>query len=99
MNNNEILIFDTDLVGTYGFCSDISRSWWIGDEKPPAKMISAYQHGHEHIRQNMEMLKPGLSFKDITHKGQHLDDKFQKLKYGCKYHGIGLCDEWPMIIA
>ncbi|MEH6457635.1 MAG: dimethylsulfonioproprionate lyase DddP [Cocleimonas sp.] len=97
LKNNEILVFDTDLVGTYGFCSDISRSWWIGDEKPPEKMISAYQHAHEHIKQNMEMLKPGLSFKDMTHKGHHLDNKFQKLKYGCKYHGIGLCDEWPMI--
>ncbi len=97
LNNNEILVFDTDLVGTYGFCSDISRSWWIGDEKPPAKMISAFQHGYDHIQENMEILKPGLSFKDMTHKGHHLDEKFQKWKYGCKYHGIGLCDEWPMI--
>ena len=97
LNNNEILVFDTDLVGTYGFCSDISRCWWIGDEKPPTKMISAFLHAQEHIKQNMEMLKPGLSFREMTHLGHHLDDKFQKLKYGCKYHGIGLCDEWPMI--
>ena len=60
-------------------------------------MISAFLHAQEHIKQNMEMLKPGLSFREMTHLGHHLDDKFQKLKYGCKYHGIGLCDEWPMI--
>lgn len=97
LQNNEILVFDTDLVGNYGLCSDISRSWWVGDQKPPAKMISAHQHAVDHIQQNMEILKPGLSFYDMTHKGHHLDDKYQKLKYGCKYHGIGLCDEWPMI--
>ena len=97
LQNNEILSFDTDLVGTYGYCSDISRSWWIGDEKPPQKMIDAHLHAQQHIKQNMEMLKPGLSYSDMTHKGHHLDDKFQKLKYGCKYHGIGLCDEWPMV--
>ncbi len=97
LQNNEILSFDTDLVGNYGFCSDISRSWWIGNEKPPQKMIDAHLHAVDHIQENMEILKPGLSFREMTHTGHHLDDKFQKLKYGCKYHGIGLCDEWPMI--
>ena len=97
LKNNEVLAFDTDLIGTYGYCSDISRTWWVGDQKPPAKIISAYQHALEHIQTNMEMLKPGLSFHDMTHAGHHLDDQYQKLKYGCKYHGVGLCDEWPMI--
>ena len=97
LQNNEILSFDTDLIGTYGYCSDISRSWWIGDDKPPQKMIDAYLHAQQHIKENMEMLKLGVSFSDMTHKGHRLDDKFQKWKYGCKYHGIGLCDEWPMI--
>ncbi|MEM7520220.1 MAG: dimethylsulfonioproprionate lyase DddP, partial [Pseudomonadota bacterium] len=31
--NNEIIAFDTDLVGSYGICVDISRTWWIGDRK------------------------------------------------------------------
>jgi len=38
--NNEIISFDTDLVGSYGICCDMSRSWWIGDESPPAEMIA-----------------------------------------------------------
>ena len=28
LQNNEILAFDTDLVGIYGYCIDISRTWW-----------------------------------------------------------------------
>ena len=97
LKNNEILAFDTDLVGCYGICIDISRTWWIGDEKPRPDMIEAMQHGHEHIMTNMAMLKPGVSIYDLVHEGHHLDDKYQKLKYGCKFHGVGLCDEWPLV--
>ncbi len=95
--NNEIISFDTDLIGSYGICIDISRSWWIGDEKPPADMIYAMQHGVEHIRTNMEMLKPGVMIPDLIARSHRLDEKFQKQKYGCFIHGVGLCDEWPLM--
>lgn len=97
LQNNEILAFDTDLIGCYGICIDISRTWWIGDQKPRSDMIDAMRHGHDHIMQNMELLKPGVSFAELTHQGHHLDPQYQRLKYGCKMHGVGLCDEWPMI--
>ncbi|MFG5380305.1 dimethylsulfonioproprionate lyase DddP [Yoonia sp. R2-816] len=97
VQNNEIVAFDTDLVGAYGMCIDISRTWWIGDQKPRPDMIEAMQIGVEHIEQNMQMLKPGVSFHDLTHNTHVLPDKYQKLKYGCLMHGVGLCDEWPLI--
>ena len=97
LQNNEILSFDTDLIGSYGICIDMSRSWWIGDEKPPNSMIYAMRHAHEHIMTNMDMLKPGVSFKELTFGGHTLDDQFDALKYSCKMHGAGLCDEWPSI--
>ena len=97
LKNNEILAFDTDLVGCYGICIDISRTWWIGDEKPRPDMIEAMRHGHEHIMTNMAMMKPGVTIEELVHGGHHLDDKYQKLKYGCKFHGVGLCDEWPIV--
>ena len=94
---NEIISFDTDLVGSYGICVDISRSWWIGDQKPPPDMIYAMQHSHEHIMTNMEMLKPGVMIPELTANSHRLDDKFQTQKYGCLMHGVGLCDEWPLV--
>ena len=97
IQNNEILAFDTDLVGCYGICADISRTWWVGNKKPRKDMIYAMNHAFEHILENMEILKPGVSFDDLTFKGHHLDKKFDKLKYSCKMHGVGLCDEWPLI--
>ena len=94
---NEIISFDTDLIGSYGICIDISRSWWIGPQKPRPDMIYAMQHAHEHIMTNMEMLKPGVMIPDLTANTHKLDDKFQAQKYGCLMHGVGLCDEWPLI--
>lgn len=94
---NEIISFDTDLVGAYGICTDVSRSWWIGDEKPHADMIYAMQHGVEHIMTNMQMLKPGVMIPELSAGTHVLDAPFQKQKYGCLMHGVGLCDEWPLV--
>lgn len=97
VQNNEIVAFDTDLIGSYGICVDISRTWWIGDHAPRPDMISAMQHAHEHIMTNMEMLKPGVHMRDLTFNTHVLAPEYQKGKYGCLMHGVGLCDEWPLI--
>ena len=97
VQDNEIVAFDTDLVGSYGICCDISRTWWIGDAAPRPDMVYAMRHAHEHIMTNMEMLKPGVSVPELTAGTHVLDAKFQTLKYGCLMHGVGLCDEWPLV--
>ncbi len=94
---NEIIAFDTDLVGPYGICTDISRTWWIGPEKPRPDMVEAFQHAHEHIMTNMEMLKPGVMIPELTAGTHVLRPEFQAQKYGCLMHGVGLCDEWPLV--
>ena len=97
VQNNEIVAFDTDLIGCYGFCIDISRTWWIGDARPSNAMISAMNHAMDHIRINMDMLKPGVSIRELVHGGHQLEAQYWKQKYSCKMHGVGLCDEWPYV--
>ncbi|MBM1558354.1 aminopeptidase P family protein [Sulfitobacter mediterraneus] len=94
---NEIIAFDTDLIGSYGICVDISRTWWVGDEKPRADMIYAMQHAVEHIQTNMQMLKPGVMIPELSAGTHVLDAQYQAGKYGCLMHGVGLCDEWPLV--
>lgn len=98
VQDNEICALDTDLVGSYGICVDISRTWWTGPDKPRPDMIAAMQHGVEHIQTNMELLKPGVSFRDLVFGGHQLDPKYNARKYSCRFHGVGLCDEWPIIV-
>ncbi len=94
---NEIVAFDTDLIGAYGFCIDISRTWWVGDAKPTNAMISAFAHAMDHIRDHQARLKPGVSIRELTFGGHQLDPQYWAQKYSCKMHGVGLCDEWPYV--
>ncbi len=94
---NEIVAFDTDLIGAYGFCVDISRTWWVGDQPPPERMISAMRHARDHIDTNMAMLKPGVTIRELTHGGHQLAPGYNRQKYSCRMHGVGLCDEWPFV--
>ncbi|MDG1118117.1 MAG: Xaa-Pro peptidase family protein [Flavimaricola sp.] len=98
VQNNEIVAFDTDLVGAYGICVDISRTWWVGDRAPRPDMIEAMKIGREHIAQNMDLLKPGVHMRDLTFQAHVLPEIYQKQKYGCLMHGVGLCDEWPLVV-
>lgn len=94
---NEIVAFDTDLIGCYGFCIDISRTWWIGDQRPSNAMVSAFHHALDHIADHQARLKPGVSIKELVLGGHRLDDQYWAQKYSCKMHGVGLCDEWPYV--
>jgi len=38
-----------------------------------------------------------MSFKEFTEKSWKLPDEYYENRYSCMVHGIGLCDEWPMI--
>jgi Xaa-Pro aminopeptidase len=97
VQNNEIVAFDTDLIGSYGICIDISRTWWIGDRKPRQDMIDTMKHAHDHIMTNMQMLRPGVNIQDLSRNCHVLRPDLQKGKYGCLMHGVGLCDEWPLV--
>lgn len=97
VQNNEIIAFDTDLIGSYGYCVDLSRTWWVGDQKPRPDMVYAMQHAHEHIMTNMALLKAGVMIPDIIEKSHRLAPQFEKQKYSCIMHGVGLCDEWPLV--
>ena len=97
IQNNEIVAFDTDLVGCYSICTDISRTWWIGDQEPTNEMKQDYHIALDHIQQNSELVAPGVHFRDLTFKGHQLEEIYKKQQYSCRFHGVGLCDEFPLI--
>ena len=46
---------------------------------------------------NMDMLRAGVAMRDLTLQAHKLEAQYQDQKYGCLMHGVGLCDEWPLI--
>ena len=97
IQDGELVSYDTDLIGPYGFCCDISRTHLAGDGKPTNEQRTLYQMAVEQIEHNREILKPGMSFNEIAHKAQQLPEEFMPTRYSVLYHGVGLCDEYPAI--
>ncbi len=96
IENGDMVSFDTDLVGPYGYCCDMSRSWVCGD-RPSDEQRRLYAEAWRQIEDNMALLEPGISFRELTHKLRPVPDEFLRNRYGVAMHGVGLCDEYPSV--
>ena len=96
MQQGEIVAFDTDMVGPYGYCADISRTFVVGN-KFNDNQKKIYAMAREQIDHNYKLIKPGMSFKEFINKSWVLPEEYYGNRYSCMVHGIGLCDEWPQI--
>jgi Xaa-Pro aminopeptidase len=97
LQDGDLIAFDSDLIGLYGICCDMSRTWYCGDGQPTPEQSELHRVAVEHITENMDILRPGLSFTDITYQGHQLPQKYRPQQYCVKMHGVGLCDEYPSI--
>ncbi len=93
----DILSFDTDLIGPYGYCADLSRSWTIGHVRMTNKQRELYGAALEQINHNVAVLKPGLTLREFNEKSWRIPEKYQKRKYSVAMHGVGMADEWPSV--
>ena len=96
MQTGEIVAFDTDMVGPYGYCADISRSYVVG-HKFNDEQKKLYSMAVEQIDHNARLIQPGMTFKEFIEKSWLLPEEYYGNRYSCMVHGIGLCDEWPQI--
>ena len=97
MQDGDMMAFDTDLVGTYGYCCDISRSWIVGDATPTDEQRALYRVAYDHVMTNIDIIKPGMSFAEMTAKAHRLPEAYRAQRYGVIVHGVGLCDEYPCV--
>ncbi len=96
IQSGEIVSFDTDMVGPYGYCADISRAFVEG-HKFNNDQKKLYSMAVKQIDHNARLIKSGVSFKEFTEKSWVLPEEYYGNRYSCMVHGIGLCDEWPQI--
>lgn len=93
----EMLAVDCDMIGPYGYCADLSRSWTIGHTAPTAAQRDLYRHAVEQIEHNTALLRPGLSYAEFNAASWRIPDRFEARNYGLAFHGVGMADEWPSI--
>ena len=93
----ELVAFDTDLIGPFGYCSDISRTWFCGPGKPSDEQKRLYGYAHEQVETNIAEFRPGRSFRDVAASSWRVPNEFMARRYGSMAHGVGLADEWPHV--
>ena len=96
IEKGDIVAFDTDMVGPYGYCADISRTFVEGNifSEEQKKL---YELAVENIQHNKSLIKAGTSFREFAEKSWMLPSNCYDNHYPCIIHGIGLCDEWPFV--
>lgn len=93
----ELISFDTDMIGPYGYCADLSRAWTCGHTRMTAKQAEIYRVALEQIDHNLALIKPGVSFREFNEKSWKIPDRYLPYRYSLAAHGVGLADEWPVI--
>lgn len=93
----DLVAFDTDLIGPYGYCADLSRTWLCGDGPPSNEQRDLYRVAAEQIEQNTALMMPGVSFRDLVERSEVPPPDCFPTRYGVLYHGVGLADEYPTL--
>lgn len=96
IERGDMVAFDTDMIGPFGYCADISRTW-VCDAEPTTQQRDLYQRALEEISHNTELLRVGASFRELSDSAFQQPDEFIANRYACAFHGVGMSDEYPKI--
>ena len=94
----DLVSFDTDLVGRHGYSVDISRSWLTDGAAATAEQRRLFALAHAQVHHNIDVLKPGRTFREIAEVAYRLPERFVPRMNRAIAHGIGLCNEYPLIV-
>jgi Xaa-Pro aminopeptidase len=95
VQSGDLVGFDTDMVGPYGYCADLSRTFHCGPAKPTARQKELYRLCADEVEFNLGLIKAGVSFSSIQQNAYPIPVEFREQSYPCVIHGVGMCDEYP----
>lgn len=93
----ELVSIDTDMVGPFGYDADISRTFFCGPGKPSEYQRTLYRLAYEQVYHNIALLRPGVTFREISTCAWTPPEKFAPQAAGVVIHGIGMCNEYPQV--
>ncbi|WP_025130658.1 Xaa-Pro peptidase family protein [Pseudomonas sp. PH1b] len=93
----EMVCFDTDMVGPGGYLSDISRSFVCPGKAVAAEQRRLLETAAEQIGRNLELLRPGCSFREFAEHCWAVPERYRHNRYMMMLHGVGLVDEYPSV--
>jgi Xaa-Pro aminopeptidase len=66
IRDGELLAFDTDLVGPYGYCADISRTWYCGEDRPSVEVYIGEVGGKNGVKLEDQVLITETGVENLT---------------------------------
>jgi Xaa-Pro aminopeptidase len=97
IRSGDLVAFDTDMVGPLGYLADISRTWVCPGKVPTNEQRRLYALAEEQVHVNMDLIKPGVTFREFGEKCWPLPEGFVPNRYLMMVHGVGLVDEYPSL--
>jgi Xaa-Pro aminopeptidase len=97
IGENELIALDTDVVGCHGYYSDFSRTFHAGPDRPSAAQRELYRTAYEQVHHNMDILKPGMSFRDYAERAWDIPEAYYANRYYLSAHGCGMTGEYPYL--
>jgi len=97
VNSGELTIVDTGMVGPNGYFADVSRTFLCPPAGPTDEQKRLYGLAHQNICYNMDILGPGVGFREFSEKCWTLPPEFVSDRYPTPMHGTGMRGEWPML--
>jgi Xaa-Pro dipeptidase len=94
---NELVALDTDVVGCHGYYCDFSRTFHTGPDAPTAQQRELYKVAHEQVHHNMQLLRPGVSFREYAERAWTIPERFVANRYYLSAHGCGMTGEYPYL--
>ncbi len=95
----DLVAVDTDMIGPFGYDTDISRSFLCGQGRPSSSQQDLYRYAWEQLHHNMSLVRPGIEFKELSENSYILPDRYRAQEMAMVWHGIGLYGQWPTIVA
>ncbi|MEQ9271306.1 M24 family metallopeptidase [Marinobacter salarius] len=92
----DLVGFDTDLIGPFGYCADLCRTFFCGPGKPSDEQKRLYNLAVEQVEQNMALVRPGVTFKELVEKQWQPPNSVASNRFNY-IHGVGMIDEAPTI--
>ncbi len=97
IGENELIAFDTDVVGCHGYYADYSRTFHAGPDEPSAEQRELYRIAHEQVHHNLSIIEPGLTFAGYSEKAWDLPERYAPHRYYLSAHGVGMTGEYPYL--
>jgi Xaa-Pro aminopeptidase len=95
--SGEMISFDTDMIGPYGYCADLSRSWTCGYTPMNDTQKRLYATARNQIEHNLALVLPGMSYAEYNAKSWRIPQEHVDYRYSLALHGVGMADEYPVI--